>query len=260
MGEVTRGVLDAIDVPHVVLPEDLDGARAAVADALAAMEREQRPYALVVKKGTFDKYKLVNKTTSPYEMTREQAIGAIVAHLPKDILIVSTTGKPSRELFELREQRGESHQTDFLTVGSMGHSSQIALGVALAREDRQVMCLDGDGAAIMHMGGMATIGSVGGANYKHVVLNNGAHDSVGGQPTCAFSIDLTKVADACGYAKTWLATNPAELDAALPEFFATDGPVLLEVRVKIGARADLGRPTMTPRDLKREFMGAIRGE
>ncbi|TNF25822.1 MAG: phosphonopyruvate decarboxylase [Deltaproteobacteria bacterium] len=260
MGEVTCGVIDAIDIPQAVLPDDIDAARAVVADALAAMERDQRPYALVVKKGTFDKYKLINKTVSPYEMAREEAIAAIVDQLPAETLIVSTTGKPSRELFEIREQRGQSHRTDFLTVGSMGHSSQIALGVALEHPDRPVMCLDGDGAAIMHMGGLATIGTAGVKNYKHIVLNNGAHDSVGGQPTCAFAIDLTRVAEACGYPKTWLATTKAELDAALPEFFAAEGPVLLEVRVQIGARADLGRPTMTPRDLKIAFMGAIRGD
>ncbi|PKN57147.1 MAG: phosphonopyruvate decarboxylase [Deltaproteobacteria bacterium HGW-Deltaproteobacteria-14] len=259
MGAVTPDVLGAIDVPYVVLPDDLDGAKAAVADALAAMERDQRPYALVVKKGLFAKYKLINKTASPYDMTREEAISVIVDGLPADALVVSTTGKPSRELFELREQRGQSHQTDFLTVGSMGHSSQIALGVALDRRDRTVLCLDGDGAVIMHMGGLATIGTSGARNYKHVVVNNGAHDSVGGQPTCAFAIDITKVATACGYTGTWLATNRAELDAAWPEFLAADGPVLLEVRVKIGARDDLGRPTMTPQDLKHAFMGAIRG-
>lgn len=259
MGAVTCPVLDAIDVPWAVLPDDLEGARAAVATAFDAMTRDQRPYALVVRAGTFGKYKLVNKTVSPYPMSREEAIGAMLEGLPDDALVVSTTGKPSRELFELREVRGEPHDTDFLTVGSMGHSSQIALGVALARPDRPVFCLDGDGAAIMHMGGLATIGTVAPPNYKHVVVNNGAHDSVGGQPTCAFAIDIAAVARACGYRAALVATTRAELDAAWAELLAAEGPALLEIRVKIGARDDLGRPTMTPGDLKRAFMGAISG-
>jgi len=259
MGAVTPDVLGAVDVPWSVLPEDLDEARKVVATALEAMSRDQRPYALVVKKGTFDKYKLQNKIASPYAMAREAAISTVVDGLPADALIVATTGHPSRELFELRELKGQPHATDFLTVGSMGHSSQIALGVALEHPERTVFCLDGDGAALMHLGGFASIGSLAPKRYKHIVLNNGAHDSVGGQPTCAFKVDLAGVARACGHAGAWVATTQEEIAAVWPEFLATEGPVLLELRVKTGARADLGRPTMTPQDLKRAFMGAIRG-
>ena len=257
MGAVTPAVLGAVDVPWAVLPDEIGEARVVVADALAAMARDQRPYALVVKKGTFDKYKLKNKIAAPYPMAREEAIATMVAAMPSDALIVATTGHPSRELYELRERHAQPHDTDFLTVGSMGHSSQIALAVALEHPERTVLCLDGDGAALMHMGGLATIASLAPRHYKHVVLNNGAHDSVGGQPTCAFKIDLAGVARACGYTAAWVATTQEELAAAWPQFLAAEGPVMLEVRVKTGAREDLGRPKMTPQDLKRAFMGAI---
>jgi phosphonopyruvate decarboxylase len=139
----------------------------------------------------------------------------------------------------------------------MGHASQIALGVALEQPERTVLCLDGDGAALMHLGGLTTIASLAPKNYKHVILNNGAHDSVGGQPTVGFAVDLPAAAAACGYPAVFRAATDAELAAALPGFFEATGPALLEIRIKAGARADLGRPTMTPQDLKREFMGSM---
>jgi phosphonopyruvate decarboxylase len=165
---------------------------------------------------------------------------------------------PSRELFELRKLRGEGHDSDFLTVGSMGHSSQIALGVALARPGRDVLCLDGDGAMIMHLGGLATIGALGPPNLRHIVVNNGAHDSVGGQPTVAFDIDLCEIARACGYRRVLRATTADELRAHAAELAANPGPSLLEVRVAKGNRADLGRPTLTPVETKRRFMDFLR--
>jgi len=256
MGGVTLELLDAIGVRWAIVPEDLDRARQIIDIAFMTMAAQPAPFALIVPAETFAKYKLVNTTASPYPMSREEAIGVVVERLPADALVVATTGKPSRELYELREARGESHDGDFLTVGSMGHSSQIALGIAKQRPERQVVCLDGDGAVLMHMGGLANIGTSGAANYRHIVLNNGAHDSVGGQPTCAFAVELAKVATACGYRGTWVATTREELEAAWPSFIGTDGPVLLEIRVQIGARADLGRPKMSPAELKQAFMKA----
>jgi phosphonopyruvate decarboxylase len=139
----------------------------------------------------------------------------------------------------------------------MGHSSQIALGVALARPERDVFCLDGDGAALMHMGGFSTIGALAPKNYRHFLVNNAAHDSVGGQPTVGFDIDFRAIASACGYKSVFLAESPEELRAVLPQFLEAEGPTLLEVRIKVGARGDLGRPTMSPKDLKRAFMASI---
>lgn len=257
MGRVTLETLAAIGVPHTVLPTDPREAEAAVqAAALDATTREA-PHALVIKKGTFDAYALKSKAADPYAMTREEAIAKLVEKMPKGALVISTTGMPSRELFEVREARKEPHDTDFLTVGGMGHASQIALGVALRQPRRPVFCLDGDGAVIMHMGGLTTIGQLGPKNFKHVVLNNGAHDSVGGQPTVAFQIDLPAIARACGYRDAFVATDAAELEAALAKLAQAEGPALLEIRVKKGARKDLGRPTMSPQDLKKAFRGSI---
>jgi phosphonopyruvate decarboxylase len=258
MGLVTRETLSAIGVAHTVLPAEPREAEAAIVAAVADARTREAPHALVVKKETFGPYALKNKAADPYPMTREGAIQRIVERLPKEALVVSTTGMPSRELFETREGRKESHETDLLTVGGMGHASQIALGVALQKAGRPVWCIDGDGAVIMHMGGLSTIGQLRPRNYKHVVLNNGAHDSVGGQPTVAFAIDICAIARACGYPKAICATTEAELEAGLAELDASEGPVMLEVRVKKGARKDLGRPTMSPQELKKAFSAAAR--
>ncbi len=259
MGGVTRELLDAIGVKWAVLPDNPEEAAALVAKATETMANDQAPFALIVPKGTFGKHALKAVDDADYGMSREHAIEWISSRFGAEALVVATTGKPSRELYEARERRGEPHATDFLTVGAMGHASQIALGVAGQRADRTVFCLDGDGAVIMHMGGLATIGQSGCTNFKHIVVNNGAHDSVGGQPTVAFDIAITDIAAACGYAATWVATTEAELAAAWDAFVSTAGPVMLEVRVKKGARADLGRPGMKPPELKEAFMGAING-
>ena len=259
MGKVTLDVLKAMGVEHAVLPDSMPEAVAAVGRAVSRMREASAPYALVVKKGTFDAYKLRNKTETTFTMSREEAIVRVVEALPPDAVVVATTGMPSRELFETRERRKEGHDRDFLTVGSMGHASQIALGVALARPERSVWCLDGDGAVLMHMGGLASIGALAPNNYKHVVLNNGAHDSVGGQPTVALKVDLPGIARASGYRAASSAEDDASLVRALAELARAPGPALVEARVKKGNRADLGRPTVGPRDTKTLFMTRLAG-
>ena len=148
------------------------------------------------------------KVPTPYEMTREEAIECPKV-LDDDALVVSTTGKPSRELFEMRRSLGQSHDRDFLTVGSMGHSSQIALESPW-RDQKRRLCLDGDGAALMHLGGLASIGAIGPKNYRHFLVNNAAHDSVGGQPTVGFDVDFRAIAKACGYKEVYLAESVEE--------------------------------------------------
>ena len=174
--------------------------------------------------------------------------------LVADEVVVSTTGMTSREVFEYRESTGTGHGCDFLTVGCMGHASQIAMGVAIAKPGRLVYCLDGDGAVLMHMGSLAVIGSSGLSNFRHVVVNNGAHDSVGGQPTVGFVIDIPTIARACGYLWVRTVSSPAEIPGLLTEFKSAAGPAFLEIRVNKGARAELGRPTTTTHDNKRDFM------
>jgi len=259
MGSISREVLDAIGVEWTELPQELDAATAAVAHAAKRLGERPAPYAFLVRAGTFEKYKLQTKAAEPYAMSREEAIAALLDHLPSDGLLVATTGMPSRELYEHREQRKQGHERDFLTVGSMGHSSQIALGIALAHKDKKVYCIDGDGAVLMHMGGLASIGTSGATRYKHICLNNGAHDSVGGQPTVAFDIDLAGVAKACGYPATFVVTSREELDRTFAAFDAAAGPAFLEVRVKKGHRDDLGRPKMSPAELKTAYMKSIVG-
>lgn len=259
MGEVTLPVLGAIDVPYAILPDEEGAAQAALDTAVAEARRRMAPYALIVRTGTFGSYKLPKKPPA-YPMTREAAITRFLEFVQKDALIVSTTGKPSRELWEQRELRKEPHGADFLTVGSMGHSSQIALGVALRRPERQVYCLDGDGAVLMHLGGLCTIGTLAPGNYRHVVLNNGAHESVGAQPTVAFQVDLGGVARASGYKTVLRADDEAQLAECLAKLQTAEAPAFLEVRVSTGSRDDLARPKGSPRELRDAFMKAARGQ
>jgi phosphonopyruvate decarboxylase len=262
IGRVQREIVSALELDHEVLPDDPDGAEQAVARAVSAMREKSAPYALLVRAGTFEKYKLRTQREVPYAMTREEAIGALadgLARATPRAVFVCTTGMPSRELFEHRVKNGQDRSGDFLTVGSMGHASQIALGIATQRPELPVYCLDGDGAALMHLGGLSTIGSLAPKNYRHVILNNGAHDSVGGQPTVGFDVDFLAIARACGYRDAIRVTSREELDGAIGRFTAAEGPVLLEVRIKTGNRADLGRPTATPKESKEAFMRRLGG-
>ena len=163
----------------------------------------------------------------------------------------------SRELFEYREKLKQNHERDFLTVGSMGHSSSIALGIALSKPNKEVYCLDGDGALIMHMGSLAIIGSKSPKNLKHIVINNGAHDSVGGQPTAGFDVDISKIAKDCGYKLVLKAETKKEVEKRLKILKKSEGPGLLEIKVDKGARKNLGRPTKTPLENKEAFMGFL---
>jgi phosphonopyruvate decarboxylase len=256
-GKVTLDLFKALQIGHEVLPETHEDAMAALQRAAEALKTTQSPYALVVRTGTFAAYKLKSQIQTTYELNREGALRLALAAVTDDDIIVGTTGKTSRELFELRESAGRGHRHDFRTVGCMGHASQIALGIALARPDRRVYCFDGDGAVIMQMGGLAIIGSQKPANLRHVVFNNGAHDSVGGQPTVGFEIDISAIARACGYRDAWTAETSAEIAGALQRLADVEGPALLEIRVNKGARENLGRPTMTPAENKRELMEAL---
>ena len=251
-GEVTLALLDAMQIPYIVL-EDVSQIKQMVA---LAMERKA-PTALVIRKGTFGSYKLKNASHNDNPLSREEALKLVVEHLRKDDVIVSTTGKLSRELFELREARKEGHGHDFLTVGSMGHSSSIALGIALEKPERRIFCFDGDGAFIMHTGALGINASMQPRNFFHVLFNNGAHESVGGQPTIGFRLDATGIAKASGYRYVLTATTQKEMMEALKQLETLDGPVLLELRVAINSRDDLGRPTTTPIENKDAFMAEL---
>jgi len=222
---------------------------------IARMQQDETPAVLVVEKDTFSSYAL-KPVVTPYELSREMALDCIISRLNDDDRVVSTTGKTSREIFELREARGHDHSRDFLTVGSMGHAGMIALGLARF-SDHRVFCIDGDGAALMHMGALPILGHHAPKTLHHIIINNGAHESVGGQPTVAFELNFPVIARECGYRWGVQVTTRDELEAALQELDSHSGPTLIEVRVQPGARSDLGRPTTTPVQNRRAFMADI---
>ena len=252
-GAVTLRLLEDLEIAHFVIgPETEEEAVREAMEQFRPILAEGGSVAFVIGKGGLT-YEAKVKYRNRFSMTREEAVRQIARAAGEDV-IVSTTGKASRELFEFRAESGGDHSRDFLTVGSMGHASSIALGIALQRPDRRVWCLDGDGAMLMHMGAMAVIGQSCPGNLIHVVLNNGAHESVGGMPTAAGGLDLPGIARACGYPRAVTVETPEVLEAALAEARARQELCLMEVKCAIGARADLGRPTATPRENKRAFM------
>ena len=244
-GKVTTGLLNVMGVNYEVLSKEEDKAAKQIDKAAKALANKE-VFALVIEKDTFEDYKLQNVEVNDLIMTREEAIQTVAAALGEKDCIVSTTGMISRELFEYRAAMNQGHERDFLTVGSMGHASQIALGIAMAKTDRKVWCFDGDGAAIMHMGSMAIVANKAPKNYVHVVFNNGAHDSVGGQPTVGLKIDLPRVARAVGYPHTYSVGTKEDLIDVLNEVKKNNDLSLIEIKVKKGNRKDLGRPTTTP--------------
>lgn len=253
-GKITTGLLNVMGVNYEVLSKDEAVAEKQMAKAMESIRLTGDVFALVVEKDTFDSYTLQKNAVNDYELTREEAIQMVASAIENDAAVVSTTGMISRELFEYREAQQQGHQRDFLTVGSMGHASQIALGIAMEKPHRRVYCFDGDGAALMHLGGMAIVASKATANYIHVVFNNGAHDSVGGQPTVGHRVDLPAIAKAVGYKDAWRVDTREALSASLQTLPGVEGPVMLEIRVRKGNRKDLGRPTTTPIQNKEALM------
>lgn len=257
-GKVTLSLLETMGIPYQVLSSDEATMKAQVEQVYATMKAGHAPVALIVKKGVFAEYTLQQSVCVEGQLTREEALEIIVKHAAPHAIFVSTTGMASRELYEIRERHGEGHEKDFLTVGSMGHASQIALGIALNKKHRQVFCLDGDGAALMHLGGMAIIGTRKPENYFHIILNNGSHDSVGGQPTVGREVDMVGVSASLGYATSVKVTDESTLVDALST--KKTGPHCIEVLVKKGNRKDLGRPKSTPVENKQAFMHYIAEE
>ena len=253
-GQITLSQLELLDVPYMVLDKamteaDFDTAFAAIRAHLEA----GRTAAIVVKKAGLS-CSMKPKYSNQYALTREEAVGVIARLAGKRDVFVSTTGKLSRELFELREAMGEEHDRDFLTVGSMGHASMIALGIALEQPDRRVWCLDGDGAALMHLGAMAVLGQKKPANLVHVVINNAAHETVGGMPVCEGALNLTGLAMSAGYRHVSRAASEMELYQVADAAMTAGELAFIEVMCAVGARADLGRPTTTPQQNRDALM------
>ena len=253
-GRITLELLNTLEIPYEILPNTIEDAKESLNKAFKYLNECSAPYAFVVKKDTFEKFEYKDKAIPSSDLSREDAIKLIVKVLNDSDIVVSTTGMTSRELFECREQMKQDHCKDFLTVGSMGHASQIALGIAMSTPERQIFCLDGDGAIIMHMGALGIIGSKSPKNFKHVVLNNASHDSVGGQPTVGDKIDIVSIALSCRYKFADRAVTKSDLVEKLSLLKSADGPALLEVRINKGYRKNLGRPTTSPKENKEIFM------
>ncbi len=251
-GRLNNPLLETMGVEYAVL--DPASWRDQVSWAVSRLREANKPVALVVRKGLFGTHAAAERPTD-LPLTREDALEAIIENIDPADFIVSTTGKTSREVFEIRERRGEGHAQDFLTVGGMGHASSIAVGMCLGT-DRRVYCIDGDGAFLMHMGAIAIAAQKARENFRYVLINNGAHESVGGQPTVAFDIDIPGILTASGFDAVETVREPSELAAAVRRL--ADVPrTALVIEVAQGSRPDLGRPTTTPvqnkLDMMREF-------
>ena len=257
-GAITLSQLDLLDIPYEIISQDTDTNEFTLLfDRILSSLNKGKTAALVIRKGS-----LVSERNPGYGndafITREHAAGIILQYAGISDVLVSTTGKLSREIFELREKRNEGHSRDFLTVGSMGHASMIALRIAEEKPNRRVWCLDGDGSMLMHLGSLPLIGRRHPVNLVHIIINNGAHETVGGMPVCSGALDISSLARASGYSYIFKADSDLSLRDVLEKIAGLSGPVLLEVRCACGARSDLGRPTSTPIENKNAFMAFLK--
>lgn len=238
-GEITPKLLETMHIPYAVLEDDFEQSAEKIRVAITEARAYRKPYGLIAPKGIMAGEKLNNKDEL-YPLSREEAINIILDEMPANTVYSATTGRATRELFFLRERRNESRENDFLNVGSMGHASSVALGIALEKKDRFVVTLDGDSAAMMHMGAMTMVSKLDVPNYIHVVLNNGAHESVGGQPSAGHLVDFTKIAEACGYNTVGKpVTNKDELVEVLDELRNGHKAGFVDVRIHKGLNGKL---------------------
>lgn len=265
-GRITLQLLNLLEIPYRILDKETNDIRSVLAESSASALTSNGPVALVVRKGTFSPCSfqqhssangLPDKVEPEEFLTREEAIIKVIETLPRNVPLVATTGMTSRELFERRKAEGSGHQRDFLTVGGMGHAGQIAAGIAMALPKTPVACLDGDGAVLMHMGGLAISAKC--QNLVHIVLNNGVHDSVGGQPTRARDISLGTIARACGYKVIESVVTEDDISRAVARMLASHSSSFLEIICSPGHRTNLGRPDRTPADNKADFMNFLQG-
>ena len=256
-GQVTVAQLEVLGIPFQVIDENTQEINIVLKDLVKLSLERCGPVALLVRKNTFSSFKFSLQRNDENFLTREAAIKLLIDNIPVNTPVVSTTGMASRELFEYRKATGSGHSRDFLTVGGMGHASQIATGLALSQPKHKVLCIDGDGAVLMHMGSLTI--SAKQANLIHVVINNGAHDSVGGQPTVAEHLNLAKIAEACGYGYVAQASTEQEIINSIKAAVNTSNSAFIEIKCKCGARADLGRPDRAPSANKQDFMKFLKG-
>ena len=256
-GAVTKELLEVCSLPTEIIDSQTENIKEILKDLIKKSIKRSQPVVLLAKKGTFEDYTLRNTNRDIANISREKIIESIVDSSDANDVFVSTTGMASRELFEIREQKRQSHDRDFLTVGSMGHACMIALGIA-QNTSKQVVCIDGDGSSIMHLGNLTSIGQSNQKNLIHIVINNAAHDSVGGQPTIADEINLPNIARSCGYNLIYSINKIEDLKEVISLMKSRPGPHFFEIKACKGSRKDLGRPTSTPLENKVSIMQSLK--
>lgn len=250
-GRLSEALLETLEMPYVLLEEDYE---ASLTQLHSLLEDRHAPVALLIRKNMFTSHNLPN-VASPYPLSREAFLEAFIASIEPEALVVSTTGKTSRELFEIREALNHGHAQDFLTVGGMGHTSSIALGLAL-KTNRPVYCLDGDGSMLMHLGGVALVAQNMPNNLTYVVINNGAHESVGAQPTVAFHLKLPEMFQSFGFETVVTIEDASSIKDTLHALKPQLKKAII-VNVNTDSRKDLGRPTKTPKENKLDLRALL---
>ncbi len=253
-GKVQLDLMKSMDFKYEILSNEIEEYNNKILNLINYAKENNRPAFLLIKKGTFGKVLGKNNKLYQEEMTRQDALEIILDIVGSNSPIISTTGKTSREIFEIRKKNNQPHDQDFLTVGSMGHCSSIALGISVAQPNTKVICIDGDGSMLMHLGSLTSIASLNPKNLLHILMNNKVHESVGGQETAAKNIDLLSIVSSLGTINTSKAINRIELKDELTALINVDGPSFLEVVIKPGSRKDLGRPDIKPIDIKDKFI------
>lgn len=260
-GEVTPLLLETMDIPYKVVPDNTEEALSILTWALEVAITSNSPVALLATKGVFEKGEKAGfNSENEQQLSREEAINIVLDSIPENAIVVASTGRATRELYELRNIRKESHENDFLNVGAMGHTSSIALGIAMATE-REVVCLEGDSSAIMHLGSFSTTGLMRPSNYFHIVLNNGVHESVGGQKSAGFNVDLTEIAKHCGYVTIEKSVKTIEeINTAIKTLNNSDGPAFMEIIIRKGIRKDMPPLRFDLINSKKELMCNLKGK
>ena len=257
-GAIQIELLNAMDIPFEIISSQGSNFNSKVKNIIERSKSESRPVAILIKKGTFNNYQIKKINSKSTLMNREEALEIILDSLNDDDIVISTTGKTSREIFEIRNRKKQKHEKDFLTVGSMGHCSSIALGIAIAKPERRIICIDGDGSMLMHLGSLTSIAITKPNNFIHILMNNGVHESVGGQETAAKHIDLSAVVGTFNVSDVTIVKNDQDLRHIINNLSPFSGSSFIEVKIKPGSRDDLGRPTIKPINNKIDFMDFLK--
>tara|TARA_A100000164_G_scaffold189897_1_gene168580 strand:- start:7716 stop:8780 length:1065 start_codon:yes stop_codon:yes gene_type:complete len=258
-GLIQLDLLSTLDIPYEVISQNDEKYKDKIQKTIDFAKANSRPSAILIKKDTFSKTERSSEAPKKFPMYREEALKIILRNLDNNDVVVSTTGKTSREIFEIRKNNHQKHEKDFLTVGSMGHCSSIALGIAINAPHRKIICIDGDGSMLMHLGSLASISELKPDNFYHIIINNGVHDSVGGQDTTAKNIKISKLAASLGFNKSFKAKTKKKLKLNIRSFLSEKGPSMLEIKTAPGSRANLGRPSIHPIINKKDFIKFLKG-